>query len=168
MAMARVDDLDGSPATVVTFGWDGKAYRIDLGAVNAEKFQAAIQPYLTVAQPYGDLPALDADQGPVLVQHPPVSASAGKPSAPAKTAAPVKAVKTASSVKTAKAVKGAAPRQRRVRKTAAAAAAAPSVNGNGKVAHSVIRKWAQDNGYSVTEKGRIPAQVLAAYEENHS
>ncbi|MGB3698845.1 MAG: Lsr2 family protein [Gordonia sp. (in: high G+C Gram-positive bacteria)] len=28
----------------------------------------------------------------------------------------------------------------------------------------VIRKWASDNGYSVSDRGRIPADIIAAYE----
>ncbi len=31
-----------------------------------------------------------------------------------------------------------------------------------------IRQWARDNGYTVNERGRIPANVLEAYEKAHS
>ena len=30
-----------------------------------------------------------------------------------------------------------------------------------------IRKWAKDNGYQISERGRIPASVIDAYEAAH-
>lgn len=30
-----------------------------------------------------------------------------------------------------------------------------------------IRRWAQDNGHKVSDRGRIPATVITAYEEAH-
>lgn len=30
-----------------------------------------------------------------------------------------------------------------------------------------VRQWAKDNGYAVTDRGRIPAEVRAAYEAAH-
>lgn len=30
-----------------------------------------------------------------------------------------------------------------------------------------IREWAKENGYSVSERGRIPADVMAAYSDAH-
>jgi hypothetical protein len=41
------DDLDGGDAEeTVVFGLDGKAYEIDLSAVNADKLRNALTPYL--------------------------------------------------------------------------------------------------------------------------
>jgi hypothetical protein len=59
------------------------------------------------------------------------------------------------------------------RRRASAATAAPSrarrsgggggsTNGSGD-----IRTWARDNGFSISERGRIPAEVRRAYEEAH-
>ena len=46
-----VDDLDGSPADeAVKFGLDGVHHEIDLSAANAEKFRAALAPYIAAAR----------------------------------------------------------------------------------------------------------------------
>ena len=47
-----------------------------------------------------------------------------------------------------------------------------SVNGNGsgsgsKEQLSAIRKWARKNGYEVSDRGRIKAEVLEAFEAAH-
>ena len=34
--------------------------------------------------------------------------------------------------------------------------------------YAPVRAWAQDNGYTVSERGRVPASVLEAYEAAHS
>jgi hypothetical protein len=125
MGWTRTDDLDGSPAEQHTFGLDGKAYAIDLSDANAAKLLKALQPFLTVAQPYGEMPAAPEFLRPA----PPLPISTGseaKPRKRGKQSAPVTAA-----VKT-------------------------------------IRDWANANGYQVAPKGRIPAQVVAAYTEAHS
>lgn len=30
-----------------------------------------------------------------------------------------------------------------------------------------VREWARDNGYSVSDRGRVPSTVIAAYEASH-
>jgi len=41
------DDLDGSPeAEAVSFGFDGRAYEIDLGPANRERMQKLLQPFI--------------------------------------------------------------------------------------------------------------------------
>ena len=37
-------------------------------------------------------------------------------------------------------------------------------SGGGKSSASEIRSWARANGYEVSERGRVPAEVKAAYE----
>lgn len=34
--------------------------------------------------------------------------------------------------------------------------------------YAPVRAWAKDNGYTVSERGRVPASVLEAYEAAHS
>ncbi|SDG96783.1 histone-like nucleoid-structuring protein Lsr2 [Microbacterium pygmaeum] len=38
---------------------------------------------------------------------------------------------------------------------------------SGQQDYSAIRAWAKDNGYQVSERGRIPASVTEAYDEAH-
>jgi hypothetical protein len=37
----------------------------------------------------------------------------------------------------------------------------------GQQDYSAIRAWAKDNGYSISERGRVPASVIDAYEAAH-
>jgi hypothetical protein len=37
----------------------------------------------------------------------------------------------------------------------------------GQQDYSAIRSWAKDNGYQVSERGRVPASVIEAYEAAH-
>ncbi|HAM13781.1 MAG TPA: hypothetical protein DCO91_10820, partial [Microbacterium sp.] len=34
---------------------------------------------------------------------------------------------------------------------------------SGQQDYSAVRAWAKENGYSVSERGRVPASVLEAY-----
>jgi Lsr2 len=46
-----VDDLDGGTADeVVTFGFGGSQYEIDLSSANADKLRDALAPYITAAR----------------------------------------------------------------------------------------------------------------------
>ncbi|MHB1928748.1 MAG: histone-like nucleoid-structuring protein Lsr2 [Acidimicrobiales bacterium] len=54
---------------------------------------------------------------------------------------------------------------RRRRSAAAAPAARPRRSTGPSGATSDIRKWARNNGFSISERGRIPAEVRRAYEE---
>ncbi|MBB6392527.1 histone-like nucleoid-structuring protein Lsr2 [Microbacterium thalassium] len=38
---------------------------------------------------------------------------------------------------------------------------------SGQQDYSVVREWAKANGYTVSERGRVPAAVLEAYEAAH-
>lgn len=39
--------------------------------------------------------------------------------------------------------------------------------GGGRTDLASIRAWAKDNGHDVSERGRIPASVISAYDEAH-
>lgn len=43
----------------------------------------------------------------------------------------------------------------------------PSTRSSAASDAAEVRQWAKDNGYSVTDRGRIPADVRAAYEAAH-
>ena len=54
---SRTDDLDGhSKAEQEVFGFDGKAYVVDLSTTSKEALRKALQPFLTVATEYDVLP----------------------------------------------------------------------------------------------------------------
>jgi hypothetical protein len=48
--------------------------------------------------------------------------------------------------------------------SASAASAARKRRRTGQQDYSAIRAWAKSNGYTVSERGRVPASVLEAYE----
>lgn len=52
---------------------------------------------------------------------------------------------------------------RRVSASASAASSARKRRRSGQQDYSAVRAWAKDNGYSVSERGRVPASVLEAY-----
>lgn len=56
------------------------------------------------------------------------------------------------------------PRQRGARPAAASASRARRA---GQRDYGPVREWAADNGYSLSERGRIPAVVLEAYDAAH-
>lgn len=55
---------------------------------------------------------------------------------------------------------------RRKRATAGAAAPRPADNGTG-ASTSDVRAWAQENGYEVSSRGRVSAEVRDAYDKAH-
>lgn len=57
----------------------------------------------------------------------------------------------------------------RVRRgTTPAAAPVRSGDARSKEQTKAIREWAKKNGYDLAERGRIPANVIAAFEEAHA
>ncbi len=129
MGWARTDDLDGSPAELITFGLEGKAYAIDLGEANLAKLRKALQPFLTVAVEYGYLPEREEpDRRTNGVADIPVPASMTRRS-------------------------GRRPPPRPPQST--------------KADTKTIRSWAQGEGISISDKGRIPADVVRLFEEAH-
>lgn len=55
---------------------------------------------------------------------------------------------------------------RRKRTTASAAAPRPAENSAG-ASTSDVRAWAQENGYEVSSRGRVSAEVREAYDKAH-
>ncbi len=53
------------------------------------------------------------------------------------------------------------------RATSSAAAAGRKRRRSGQQDFSAVREWAKQNGYQVSERGRVPASVLEAYEAAH-
>lgn len=53
------------------------------------------------------------------------------------------------------------------RSSSSASAAARKRRRSGQQDYSAIRDWAKKNGYEVSERGRVPASVLEAYEAAH-
>ncbi|GAA2983121.1 hypothetical protein JOD63_000722 [Microbacterium terrae] len=47
------------------------------------------------------------------------------------------------------------------------ASGAPKRRRSGQKDFSGVREWAKKNGYTVSERGRVPASVLEAYEAAH-
>lgn len=45
--------------------------------------------------------------------------------------------------------------------------AGPKRRRTGQQDFSVVRQWAKENGYEVSERGRVPASVLEAYDAAH-
>jgi hypothetical protein len=53
------------------------------------------------------------------------------------------------------------------RATTSASAAARKRRRSGQQDFSDVREWARKNGYTVSDRGRVPASVLDAYEAAH-
>ncbi|MDA8063379.1 MAG: Lsr2 family protein [Actinomycetota bacterium] len=58
-------------------------------------------------------------------------------------------------------------RRRRAVSTPSAPSRARRSSGSAGGGSSDVRTWARDNGFSINERGRIPAEVRNAYEEAH-
>lgn len=99
--VVRVDDLDGSDlgdgGRTVSLAFQGVEYQLDLSDDNASQLEAALQPYLSVAQRVGG------------------------------------------------------------RRRGGHQLGTPSKN------TSAVREWAKANGHEVSDRGRISAEVLSAY-----
>lgn len=167
----RIDDLDGSAARTFTFGVDGKAYVLDLGERNAKRIEDILRPFLVVAHEYGQLPQPPENYGVALVDVPSPSGAAARPASGGR--------KSASSTPKAKKYPDAKPTSKRTRAAALANAQAPTKtvtsrrrgknypDGRPRDLASV-RAWARNNGYSVQNTGRIPNEILEAYDNKAS
>ncbi|MEU2203596.1 Lsr2 family protein [Microbacterium oleivorans] len=92
------DDIDGSEgAETVTFSYKGTNYEIDLNDKNAQKLEAALEPYVSAGRKVGRASSSTASRGP-------------------------------------------------------------------KKDLDAIRTWARENGHEVSDRGRIAASVVEAYE----
>ncbi|MDN5750439.1 MAG: Lsr2 family protein [Pseudonocardia sp.] len=53
------------------------------------------------------------------------------------------------------------------RGSSSSATSAPSRAGTDREQNQAIREWAQQQGMKISERGRIPSNVLEAYHQNH-
>lgn len=58
------------------------------------------------------------------------------------------------------------PARPRRPRTATTTASTTSTTPERRQHNNAIRSWARQNGYSIAERGRIPAEVVEAYEKN--
>jgi hypothetical protein len=144
MGIRHTDDLDGSDAEPRTFGFDGKAYVIDLSPQNLHKLQKALQPFLTVATVYGELPPAPE----VMLHQPAVTDVEPAQVAVAEPAASVARRATGR------------PRRRPAKTTARRGGGKRSI----AAPNQTLRQWAMENGYEVSPKGRVPDVIVRAYE----
>jgi hypothetical protein len=140
----RVDDIDGTEAQQVTFGLDGRAYTLDLGQIEHQKLRGVLKRFIDVAREYGELP-----QPPQEDEAPAVKVRATRGAAAASSARS----SARGPVATVTHLPSRTNDGRRVRKAK-----------DGGTPHALIRQWAGNNGYEVQPRGRIPANVIAAYE----
>jgi hypothetical protein len=146
MAWKRTDDLDGSEATPLTFGFEGKAYVLDAGTATRKKLEAALRPFMVVANEYGSLP-----EAPVLINPPSVSPAAAN-------------TKTSRTPARRQRRDGAGTKKNGFGETPTKA----SITIGGSAPHSTIRRWAMDNGYQVGPQGRLSNEVIKAFEDVHA
>lgn len=64
-------------------------------------------------------------------------------------------------------VDAARPISRSARTGAGSTAGARKRRRSGQQDYTAIRAWAKDNGFQVSERGRVPANVLEAYDDAH-
>ncbi|WP_106814494.1 histone-like nucleoid-structuring protein Lsr2 [Microbacterium timonense] len=73
----------------------------------------------------------------------------------------------------ATALRGALERYTKAARTVSSTRSTPAASGgrrrrrSGQQDYSDVREWAKKNGYQVSERGRVPASVLEAYEAAH-
>lgn len=139
------DDLDRQVEAdeVIEFGWEGVNYVLDLTTEHADEFRAFIQPYLNAAHEKVKIPKLPAQQRVKAV--------------PTQLALPAgKARETATKVaaeQTDHSAPGWSAKERAI----------PDPNLRAK-----IREWGRQRGYDVKRRGILPAEVTAAYMEEHA
>lgn len=143
------DDIDGSPADeTLQFMLDGTTYEIDLSKRNAAALRLAMARFIKRARRVRGT----------------ASVSAGRPSTnnrrPAAGRAP--GHRKASSVKRTQ-IKGAQAKGARRRTGATASARVRSAAGTG-ANPAAVREWARRQGMAVSERGRVPADLVAKYE----
>lgn len=56
---------------------------------------------------------------------------------------------------------------RRMSSGSSASASARGRRRNGQTDYAPIRAWAKENGFTVSERGRVPAAIIEAYEAAH-
>lgn len=167
-----VDDIDGAvldekSVDSVKFSYRGAEYTLVLTKEHGAKFDKDIAPYIKAAKK-AQAQLAKAARGKAgaaaksVVKSKPDAAPA-KPAAPKKAAAPAKAAapRTSSPARKASAPTKAAPRKSAPRKVASRKVDAV-VDGMSRA--KAIREWATANGHAVSERGRISASVVEAFD----
>ncbi|MDO2384336.1 Lsr2 family protein [Mycobacterium avium subsp. hominissuis] len=139
-----VDDLDNTdidPKNVdtVDFSYRGNTYTLVLTKQHGSQFDKDIAPWIKAAE---------------KAQAQVARAAKAKPAA--RTQKSTGARKTATPAKNTAARKAAPPRK--------AAASKTTVNTNERSRAKAIRAWAANNGHKVSERGRISASVVEAFD----
>lgn len=146
-----VDDLDGSKADkTVRFGLDHKDYEIDLSGVNAERLYKELEPFLKAARRAG----MAAGPAPVRRR---------------RTRAEMLAAEGTLTITTNKPEAKAEPEseQEPIEVPAKKAKAPKMTQAQRKDLNEQVRAWARMNNVPCAERGRLPASVLAAYDEQN-
>jgi hypothetical protein len=169
MATHTHSDLSGDEipdySTPVEFDWNDSHYAIDLTTAETDRFNAAKADLVKALEL---LVKADAAFDPFL------TAARFVP-----TSVPAEPIKSPRKPRKAAAKKTTALKPTRTRRPAKSSAKAfsppaedlvlpdePASNGNGKTTTrpADVRAWANENGYSLPTRGRIPAATTAAYE----
>lgn len=151
----QIDDLDGTDITDsegagrIVFALDGVTYEIDLSVENRAKLQFALQPFIDGAR---RVPARSRTPQSPRRRATATRASAGKSAATAKTSGSKKPERAKSATKKRSTTEPAARKSR--------AAKPVSLSQQERAA---IRQWAKDNGYKLSERGPIKADIIDAY-----
>lgn len=158
--------LDANSVDTVPFSYRGTDYSLDLTIEDGKQFDAAIARYIKAAAKAQARDLRAASKKPAKVARkspaaPKKAVPAAKKAAPVKAAvAPAKAAPAKAAAAKAAPAKAAAtkarPQRKASAKSGAAAATAPDQN-------RVIREWATANGVKVSQRGRISADVIDAY-----
>lgn len=165
-----VDDIDGAildekSVDSVKFSYRGAEYTLVLTKEHGAKFDKDIAPYIKAAKK-AQAQLAKAARGKtgskrVLKSKP--DAAPAKAAAPKNAAAPAKA---AAPRKSSPARKASAPTKAAPRKSAPRKVASRKVDAavDGKSRAKAIREWATANGHAVSERGRISASVVEAFD----
>lgn len=161
--------IDANTVDTVQFSYRGSDYTLDLTTEDGKQFDADIARYIKAAKKAQERDARAATKKPAKVTRkspaPAKKATPAPTKAAAKTtkapAAPAKAAAKAAPTKAPAAPAKAAPAKARPqRKASSKSGAAASTTSD---QNRVIREWATANGVKVSQRGRISADVIDAY-----
>lgn len=156
-------DIDPKNVDTVDFSYRGNTYTLVLTKQHGSQFDKDIAPWIKAAEKAQAQVARAAKAKPAARTQKstgtdktatPAKNTAARKAAPARKAAAAR--KAAPARKTAPARKAASPRK--------AAASKATVNTDERSRAKAIRAWAANNGHKVSERGRISASVVEAFD----
>lgn len=134
-----VDDLTGSEADeTVGFGLDGVRFEIDLSSAHADELRAVLAPFLAAARRPGD--------------------------GPGDRRARARAASTRAASSRAASSRDGAPSGGSTASQTGGAAVPAGTEAATREHNQAVRAWARQNGFTVSERGRLPADVVAAHD----